>query len=79
MASIEPLSQTNNKKSKIDQILDKYAKINSNFQNEFRNNLDSTMKAFRKELDSNLYKRTACKAQRDGRPQAGDDKGIQKE
>lgn len=43
-------------KVKIDQILDKYAVINSNFQKEFRKNLDSTMKEFRKELDSNLTK-----------------------
>ena len=43
-------------KVKIDQILDKYARINSNFQKEFRKNLDSTMKEFRKELDSNLTK-----------------------
>lgn len=43
-------------KVRIDQILDKYAGINSNFQMEFRKNLDSTMKEFRKELDSNLTK-----------------------
>jgi hypothetical protein len=41
-------------KAKIDQILDKYAKINIDYQDEFRRNLDSTMKEFRKELDSNL-------------------------
>ncbi len=51
--AIEPDEQ---QKAKIDQILDKYAKINSNFQNEYRNKLDSTMKAFRKELGSNLSK-----------------------
>ncbi len=51
--AIQPDEQ---QKAKIDQILDKYAKINSDFQDEFRENLDSTMKAFRKELDSNLTK-----------------------
>lgn len=40
----------------IDEILDKYAKINSGFQAAFRRNLDSTMKEFRKELDLNLTK-----------------------
>jgi len=51
--AIEPNEQ---QKVKIDQILDKYAKINSDFQDEFRRNLDSTMKEFRKELDLNLTK-----------------------
>lgn len=51
--AIEPNEQ---QKVKIDLILDKYAKINSDFQNNFRKNLDSTMKEFRKELDSNLTK-----------------------
>jgi hypothetical protein len=51
--AIEPDEQ---QKSKIDHILDKYAKINSEFQNAYRKNLDSTMKEFRKELDSNLTK-----------------------
>lgn len=51
--AIEP---NEHQKVKIDQILDKYAKINGDFQNDFRKNLDSTMKAFRKELDSNLTK-----------------------
>jgi hypothetical protein len=41
-------------KAKIDQILDKYARINSGFQSTFRRSLDSTMREFRKELDSNL-------------------------
>lgn len=51
--AIEPNEQ---QKVKIDLILDKYAKINSDFQNDFRKNLDSTMKEFRIELDSNLTK-----------------------
>jgi hypothetical protein len=51
--TIEPNDQ---QKVKIDLILDKYAKINSDFQDDFRKNLDSTMKEFRKELGSNLTK-----------------------
>lgn len=43
-------------KSEIEKILDKYAKVNSNFQQDFRKDLDSNMKAFRKELDSKLTK-----------------------
>jgi hypothetical protein len=40
----------------IDQILDKYAKINSAMQGDFRKQLDASMKEFRKEIDSNLTK-----------------------
>jgi hypothetical protein len=43
-------------KAKIDLILDKYAKINSEMQNNFRKELDANMKEFRKEVDSNLSK-----------------------
>jgi hypothetical protein len=43
-------------KAKIDLILDKYAKINSGLQNNFRKELDTNMKEFRKELDLNLTK-----------------------
>jgi len=43
-------------KSKIDEVLDKYAKMNSDLQTSFRKDLDGTMAAFRKELDSNLTK-----------------------
>jgi len=43
-------------KAKIDLILDKYARINSETQNNFRKELDSNIKAMRKELDSNLTK-----------------------
>ncbi len=43
-------------KVKIEQILDKYAKINSETQNEFRKELDANVKALRKELDSQLTK-----------------------
>jgi hypothetical protein len=41
-------------KTKIDQVLNKYAKINSELQGNFRRQLESNMKDFRKELDSNL-------------------------
>jgi hypothetical protein len=43
-------------KAKIDLVLDKYAKINSDLQNNFRKDLDASMKDFRKELDSHLTK-----------------------
>jgi hypothetical protein len=43
-------------KAKIDLILDKYAKLNSETQNNFRKELDTNFRAMRKELDSNLTK-----------------------
>ena len=43
-------------KAKIELILDKYAKINSETQSRFRKEFDSNVKAMRKELDSNLTK-----------------------
>jgi hypothetical protein len=43
-------------KAKIDLILDKYARINSETQSTFRKEFDSNIKAMRKELDSNLTK-----------------------
>lgn len=43
-------------KAKIDLILDKYAKINSELQNNFRKEMDLNMTEFRKEIDSNLTK-----------------------
>ncbi|TAL66203.1 MAG: hypothetical protein EPN88_08840 [Bacteroidetes bacterium] len=49
--TIQPDEQ---QKAKIDLVLDKYAKINSNLQYNFRKELDASMKEFRKELDSNL-------------------------
>jgi hypothetical protein len=51
--AIQPDEQ---QKGKIDQVLDKYAKINSELQNNFRKELDANMKEFRKEVDSNLTK-----------------------
>lgn len=49
--TIQPDEQ---QKVKIEQILDKYAKINSKLQSNFREEFDSNMKAFRKEIDTNL-------------------------
>jgi hypothetical protein len=43
-------------KAKIDLILDKYGKLNSETQSNFRKELDSNVKAMRKELDSILTK-----------------------
>jgi hypothetical protein len=40
----------------IEQVLDKYAKMNSDLQNKFRNDMDANLKDFRKELDSKLTK-----------------------
>ncbi len=51
--AIQPDEQ---QKAKIDLVLDKYARINSDLQNNFRKELDSSMKDFRKELDLNLTK-----------------------
>ncbi len=51
--TIQPNEQ---QKAKIDVILDKYAKINSDLRSNFRKELDASMKDFRKELDSNLTK-----------------------
>ena len=51
--TIQPDEQ---QKAKIDLVLDKYAKINSELQNNFRKDLDASMKEFRKELDLNLTK-----------------------
>ncbi|OFY65285.1 MAG: hypothetical protein A2V64_05280 [Bacteroidetes bacterium RBG_13_43_22] len=51
--TIQPDEQ---QKTEIEKILDKYSKINSEFQNGIRKDLDSNMKAFRKELDSKLTK-----------------------
>jgi len=56
--AIEPDEQ---QKAKIDQVLDKYARINSELQSNFRKELDASMKDFRKELDSNLTKEQAAR------------------
>jgi hypothetical protein len=41
-------------KAEIEKILEKYARKNSDFQADFRRQLDANMKEFRKELDSKL-------------------------
>jgi len=51
--TIQPDEQ---QKTKIDLVLDKYAKINSDLQSNFRKELDASMKDLRKELDANLTK-----------------------
>ena len=51
--TIQPDGQ---QKTKIDLVLNKYAKINSELQSNFRKELDVNMKEFRKELDLNLTK-----------------------
>jgi hypothetical protein len=43
-------------KPKIDEVLNKYAKINSELQYNFRKELDASMHDFRKEIDSFLTK-----------------------
>lgn len=43
-------------KAEIEKILDKYAKLNSDLQGNFRKELDSNVKELRKELDSLLTK-----------------------
>lgn len=51
--TIQPDDQ---QKAKIDLVLDKYARINSDLQSNFRKELDASMKDLRKELDANLTK-----------------------
>lgn len=51
--TIQPDEQ---QKAKIDLVLNKYARINSELQSTFRKDLDASMKLFRKEVDSNLTK-----------------------
>ena len=43
-------------KETIDDLLDKYAKLNGTYQSDFRKRLDSTMKEFWKELEPTLTK-----------------------
>jgi hypothetical protein len=43
-------------KAGIEIVLDKYARINSDLQRNFRKELDSSMKDFRKEIDAYLTK-----------------------
>jgi hypothetical protein len=41
-------------KARIDQILDKYSKLNGDVQDKFRKELDTNVEAMKKELDQNL-------------------------
>jgi len=43
-------------KEKIDKVLDKYARMNSDLHNNFRKDLDVMMRDFRKEIDAYLTK-----------------------
>lgn len=49
--AIQPDDQ---QKARIDIVLEKYARINSELQNNFRKELDSSMKEFQKEIDTYL-------------------------
>jgi hypothetical protein len=51
--TIQPDAQ---QKAKCDLILDKYARINTELQNNFRKNLDASINEFRKEVDLILTK-----------------------
>ncbi len=51
--TIQPTEQ---QKAIIDQILDKYARINSETQSTLRKEMESNFRAMRKELESNLTK-----------------------
>jgi hypothetical protein len=51
--TIQPDAQ---QKAKCDLILDKYARINTELQNNFRRDLDGSMNEFRKEVDLILTK-----------------------
>ena len=51
--TIQPDEQ---QKAKIDVVLNKYARINSELQSTFRKEFESSMKEFRKEIDTYLTK-----------------------
>jgi hypothetical protein len=51
--TIQPDEQ---QKANIDVVLNKYARINSDLQNTFRNEFQSSMNEFRKEIDTYLTK-----------------------
>jgi hypothetical protein len=51
--TIQPDEQ---QKARIDIVLDKYARINSELQSTFRKEFETSMKEFRKEIDSYLTK-----------------------
>jgi hypothetical protein len=52
----EVIQPDEKQKATIDQLLSKYAVVNSDIQNDFRKMLDSTMKDFWKELEPSLTK-----------------------
>ena len=52
----EVIQPDEKQKETIDQLLSKYAGINSEIQNDFRKKMDSTMKEFWKELEPSLSK-----------------------
>jgi hypothetical protein len=52
----EVIQPDEKQKETIDQLLSKYAAINSDIQNDFRKKMDSTMKDFWKELEPSLTK-----------------------
>jgi hypothetical protein len=50
----QAIQPTEGQKVKIDEILDKYSKMNSEATSAFRKEFDARMEKFRNELDSNL-------------------------
>jgi hypothetical protein len=52
----EVIQPDEKQKTTIDQLLTKYAGVNSEIQNDFRKRMDSTMKEFWKELEPSLTK-----------------------
>jgi hypothetical protein len=52
----EVIQPDEKQKQTIDQLLSKYAAVNSDIQNDFRKKMDSTMKEFWKELEPSLTK-----------------------
>ncbi|MCU0409520.1 MAG: hypothetical protein MUD02_11285 [Bacteroidales bacterium] len=51
--TIQPDEQ---QKAKLDEVLDKYSRINSEIQGTFRKQMDESMNSMRKEVESNLTK-----------------------
>jgi hypothetical protein len=52
----EVIQPDEKQKATIDELLSKYAAVNSEIQNDFRKKMDSTMKDFWKELEPSLTK-----------------------
>lgn len=51
---IRTIQPDEKQREQIEQILDKYARINGETQNKFRREMESNIRAFRKEMDSKL-------------------------